>query len=208
MCGICANACEYGALELAGKRYTVQEAVDEALRDKAFFAATGGGVTLSGGEPLAQPEFARELLRMLKHAGIHTCVETCGVCADGAIASLAPYVDHWLYDVKLTDEELHKSMLGAPLSAVLDGLNVLKKANAIITLRCIILPGINDNDAHFEAIRRIARDVGAAAVDILPYHRLGQDKYPQLGRKSLGGIPLPTEKEVLTWENAVVTLDA
>ena len=205
-CGACAKACDYGALEIVGRRYTARDAAREALLDKAFFEATGGGVTLTGGEPLMQADFALEILKMLKREGIHTCVETCGVCADGVIVALAPYVDHWLYDVKLTDEKAHQSLLNVPLSAVLRGLYILKNMGASVTLRCPIIPGINDNTAHFEAIRELARGVEALAVDILPYHRLGRDKYCHLGREIPKEIPVPDADAVMAWEKAVMPL--
>ena len=202
-CGKCARACANKALEVTGGRYSVGEAVSKALLDKAFFEATGGGVTLSGGEPLMQPDFALDILKALKLEGAHTCVETCGVCAGGAIETLAPYVDHWLYDVKLTDETAHRTLLGIPLSVVLKGLYKLKEANARITLRCPIIPGINDTQAHFAAIRRLARDVGAVEADIMPYHRLGRDKYPLLGRETPQDITAPGSDTIMAWERLV-----
>lgn len=201
-CGKCAAVCKHNALELIGRRYTVGEAVEEALLDKAFFDVTGGGVTLSGGEPLAQPEFSLGLLKALAREGVNTCVETCGVCVDGVIKALSPYTDHWLYDVKLTDSEMHQALLGAPLSTVVKGLYALKEAGAHVTLRCLIIPGINDNDEHFKAIRTLARSVGAAAVDILPYHRLGRDKYLQLGKEAPRDIMTPCANTVALWEKA------
>ena len=205
-CGACAKACAYSALEIVGKRYTAHDAVREALLDRPFFEATGGGVTLTGGEPLTQAEFALEILKMLKREGIHTCVETCGVCAGGVIEALAPYVDHWLYDVKLTDEKAHQSLLNIPLFTVLKGLYILKEMDASVTLRCPVIPGINDNAAHFNAIRKLARGVEALAVDILPYHRLGRDKYSHLGREMPRDIPVPDAKTVAAWEKAVMPL--
>jgi len=203
-CGKCAEACPGGALEMAGRLYSAEEAVREAVRDAAFFEATGGGVTLSGGEPLAQPGFARDVLKSLKERGIHTCVETCGICADGAIDALIPYVDEWLYDIKLTDEAAHLSMLGAPLSTVLHNLHILKEARANITLRCPIVPGVNDTESHFAAIRTIAREVSAMGVDVLLYHRLGSDKHQRLGREALQEFPVPSAEQIAAWERAVL----
>ena len=202
-CGLCVNVCANDVLKIVGRRYTVDEAVNEALLDKGFFEATGGGVTLSGGEPLMQPEFALDILKELKSEGVNTCVETSGICADGVINTLAPYVNHWLYDIKLTDEELHQSLLGVSFSSVLEGLHTIKDTNSHITLRCPVIPGINNNDEHFAAVRKLARDVGAAAVDILPYHRLGRDKYIQLEREVPVDIPEPGTDAVTVWEKSV-----
>jgi len=202
-CGECVKACPQNALKIAGKLYTVEESVREALIDKAFFRTTGGGVTLSGGEPLAQPEFALDILKALKNEGVHACIETCGICVDGVINLLAPYVDHWLYDIKLTDEEAHQKFLGAPFSDVLKGLYVLKDAKALITLRCPIIPGINDSGRHLSAIRKLAADVDAIGADILPYHRLGQDKYIQLDRATPCDYPTPDNDTVDSWEDCL-----
>jgi pyruvate formate lyase activating enzyme len=204
-CGACVKVCRRGALDIAGKYYSAGEAAEEALLDKAFFEATGGGVTLSGGEPLMQPDFALEILKRLKVAGVNTCVETCGVCAAGTIERLLPYVDHWLADIKLTDEKAHLELLGAPLASVLNSLYILKGANSHVTLRCPVIPGINDNDEHFAAIRKLARDTGAAAVDVLPYHRMGRDKYAQLGLEPPPfDIPPPSAETVAVWEKNVL----
>jgi len=202
-CGECVKLCKNGALKIAGKRYTTDEAVNEAIQDKTFFETSGGGVTLSGGESLTQPGFVLEILKNLKKMGVNTCIETCGICSEGFIKKLTPYVDHWLYDVKLIDEKAHQAILGVPLTDVITGLYILKEAQADITLRCPIIPGINDNDHHFNAIRKLADDVGVTAVDILPYHRLGRDKYIQLGRETPDNITAPDVATIETWERKI-----
>ena len=203
VCGECVKSCPRGALAITGKCYTVSQAVAEAIKDRSFFETSGGGVTLSGGEPLIQANFTLELVKALKQENIHTCIETCGICDDGVIESLVPFVDHWLYDVKLTDQKLHQTLLGVPLTDVYKGLSILTQSNATITLRCPIIPDVNDNPEHFAAIRELASEVKAVSVDILPYHRLGIDKYAQIGRTSPPNYDVPEAKTIESWEKAV-----
>ena len=200
VCGKCTTLCIYNALEITGKCYTVSEVVRESLADKAFFDATGGGVTLSGGEPLMQAEFSLEILKALKHENTNTCIETSGICANDVIESFIPYVDYWLFDIKLTDEKYHKELLGVPYDMVLKNLYKLRDAGANITLRCPIMPGVNDNDEHFKAVAKLRDDVGAVAVDILPYHRLGRDKYKRLGLNEPKELTVPEPETVKKWE--------
>ena len=203
VCGECVESCPRGALAITGKCYTVSQAIAEAIKDRSFFETSGGGVTLSGGEPLMQANFTLALVKALKQENIHTCIETCGICDDGVIESLVPFVDQWLYDVKLTDEKLHQSLLGVSLTDIYKGLSILKQLGATITLRCPIIPDINDNPEHFARIRQLASEVKAESIDILPYHRLGTDKYVQLGRKPPPDFAVPAASTIETWEKAV-----
>ncbi len=185
-CGACAAACPAGALELSGYETETGEVLAQVLRDAEFYRASGGGLTLSGGEPMAQPEFALELVQGARRAGLHVCVETCGCCARDALKLMLPYVDLFLYDFKLADGEAHRLFTGSDNALILDNLSFLSEAGAALILRCPIIPGVNFSDEHFEAVRRAAEMYpGIRGIDLEPYHDLGVEKALRLGRADI-----------------------
>ncbi|MGI5900583.1 MAG: glycyl-radical enzyme activating protein [Christensenellales bacterium] len=187
-CGECAQVCPYGALEMVGKRMSVEEVIEEAMRDKAFYASSGGGITLSGGEPLHQFAFVQELLREAKRLKLHTCVETSGFAPFSHLKALAEFTDLFLYDWKESNSEKHHEFTGVPNEIIRENLLKLDDENASIILRCPIIPGYNDNEAHFTGIARLANELRCIrAVEIMPYHALGGCKHESLGRES----PMP-----------------
>jgi pyruvate formate lyase activating enzyme len=185
-CGACAKGCYAKALEWVGRDATVGEVLDEVLRDRAFYETSGGGLTLSGGEPLLQLDFADALLRAAREAGLHNVVETCGFAEWADLDRLRPAVDLWLYDYKHTDPNAHRRFTGVSNERILENLRRLDAAGAAIVLRCPIVPGGNDDDAHFEGIRRLAGElVNLKGVEIMPYHRLGEGKLLRFGISDL-----------------------
>jgi len=181
-CGKCSKECYTGALELVGRDVTVEEVIDEVLRDRSFYETSGGGMTLSGGEPMMQIEFTEALLARGKGEGLHCCIETCGFCDFSLMERVLPYVDLFLYDIKETDDARHREFTGVPNRLILQNLRALHERGACMLLRLPIIPGYNDRDDHFDAVAALARDLpNLQGVEIMPYHRLGTSKVDRLG---------------------------
>ena len=185
LCGKCCNECPTNALETAGRQKTVDEILQTALLDKELYKTTGGGITLSGGEPLFSPEFSYEILKAAKNEGIHTCIETCGYASQDTLLRIAQVTDLFLYDWKITNPILHKEYTGADNTIIKENLLLLNKSGAKIILRCPIIPAINDTDEHFQEITMLANSLeNIIEVHIEPYHPLGQHKRKMLGKST------------------------
>lgn len=200
-CFACAEVCHGRALEVVGVRMSGDEVVAEAVRDRAFYELSGGGLTLSGGEPFAQPVFALEILRLAKHEGLHTCVETSGYTARQHLLEALPMVDLVLFDCKETDPDRHRVYTGGNTEGILANLHALDEAGARIVLRCPLVPGYNLRPDHLEGIARLSRGLKhCVAVEVLAYHRLGEAKLDRLGirdaRRVSAGTPELGEAEV------------
>ena len=173
-----------GGKKTYGVERTVADILAEVLRDKPFYDASGGGVTLSGGEPLAQAKFAAAILRGAKGAGVHTAVETCGHLPRAVIENVRPLVDLWLYDIKGMDGNLHKKHTGVDNSLIHENLRWLDAQGEKIVLRCPMIPGLNDSDANLGALASLADSLkGVSQVDVEPYSPFGVDKGRQLGQR-------------------------
>lgn len=187
-CGECAAACYADAREIVGHAMTVDAVMREILNDLPFYDESGGGVTFSGGEPLLQVDFLLALLKACKRLDIHTTLDTCGYAPTAWVNRVREYVDLFLYDLKLMDSERHRRVTGAPNTLVLDNLRLLAQYHHPIIIRIPIIPNINDDhDNMAQTAQFIRRLPGVERVDILPYHRIGIDKYERLGR----GNPMP-----------------
>ena len=179
----CATVCVAEARQIAGRRMTVTQVLDVAARDEPFYR-DGGGVTLSGGEPMLQPDFTAGLLAALKARGIHTALDTCGHTSWEALDRIRRDVDLFLYDVKLMDEERHRRFTGVSNRRILANLRALADGGQRILLRVPVVPGINDDDENVRALAGLAAGLpGLDGVELLPYHRIGADKYVRLDRK-------------------------
>ncbi len=182
-CGECVEACVTEALLKAGKEYTVDEVMKKVMSDVMFYKESGGGMTLSGGEPFGQIDFAVELLRAAKENGLHTAVETCGYYSEETLMKALPYVDLFLFDYKVTGREEHKAATGVYPERILENLEVINREGKQMHLRCPIIPGINDNSTHFAAIAALAERLDCVVrVDLEPYHDLGVSKYSNIGK--------------------------
>ncbi|MEA4822603.1 MAG: glycyl-radical enzyme activating protein [Clostridiaceae bacterium] len=199
-CGKCADAC-VGALELMGCEMTADEVLRVVLQDKVFYDNSGGGMTLSGGEPMFRFPFTLELARRAKEEGLHVCIETSGEANAASYAAIAPYIDIFLWDYKETDPALHKRFTGRDNTRILDNLARLGAAGASIVLRCPIIPGCNDRDEHFAGIARTAEaNPGVYEVNVEPYHPLGKSKAEALGKTyPLGDLSFPKDETVDEW---------
>ena len=181
-CGKCVEACNFNALKLVGQEMTVDEVMAEVMADMDFYTNSGGGVTLSGGEPLFQFEFAKAVLKRSKELGLNTCVETSGFVSPFKFKQLLPFIDVLLFDYKMTDSEEHYNYTGVPNQAILENLNAAYRYGTSIILRCPIIPEINDNDWHFNAIAELNEKYPKLkAIELLPYHDMGNSKRISLG---------------------------
>ncbi|MDD5727131.1 MAG: glycyl-radical enzyme activating protein [Victivallales bacterium] len=185
-CGRCTEHCYAHARELIGREMGVGEVLAEVMKDKLFYEFSGGGLTVSGGEPMFQFEFTLELLKQAKTAKLHTCMETCGYAPGKSYLAVAPYVDLFLFDLKETDPAKHKEYTGASLELIHKNLFALDRTGAKIIIRCPIIPGLNDRDDHFRALAEIANQLRhVEAIELLPYHPLGESKLKRLGKEKL-----------------------
>ena len=198
-CGACARACPGEALRMSGIEMDSTEVLEQVLLDREIYASSGGGLTLSGGEPLYQPKFSIEILKEARHAGIHACVETSGAGSQKDLLSLLPYTDLLYYDYKLTDPKAHLFYTGADLEQILENLSAAAGTGIPIVLRCPIIPGINMEYTHYTGIARVASEVGSIQeIHLQPYHSLGEGKTVQLGIKHMykGRVPADAEMEL------------
>ena len=200
-CGACAAVCPTGAVEMAGREASVEEILTEVEKDAVFYRNSGGGMTLSGGEPMLQFDFVLELLRQARRRGLHTVMETCGYAPAEHYRQVVPYVDLFLFDYKVTDPEQHRQYTGVTNERILENLRLLDSLGAKTVLRCPIIPGINDTVDHFAGIARTAESLAnIQGVDIEPYHPLGQSKSNLLGKEyALADLNFPEKETVEAW---------
>jgi pyruvate formate lyase activating enzyme len=183
VCGFCAERCPGEAATVAGRLVAVDEVLEEVGKDAVFFSRSGGGLTLSGGEPLAQPDFAYELLRRYKtvELGLHTTVDTCGYVKWSTLSRILPYTDLFLYDVKHMDPEKHHQFTGVCNRLILDNLARLADSGKAVVLRIPLIPERNDSEENLRRTAELARSLpNIEQIDLLPYHRLGEPKYTKL----------------------------
>lgn len=180
VCGRCTEYCLAGARKMYGKEMTIDEVLDIVIRDEVFFRQSGGGLTISGGEPFVQWEFAGELLKRARECGINTAVETCGCVPWEHIEPFVQYINMFLYDVKHADPEKHRLFTGKTNHLILSNLCKLGALGANITIRVPVIPGVNDTEEEIRDIAKIASEVNAVRMDVLPYHRLAESKHEQL----------------------------
>jgi pyruvate formate lyase activating enzyme len=166
-----------------GSHATVQEIVDEVLRDVRFYENSGGGVTLSGGEPLAQPDFAVEILKNCKSYGLHTTIDTCGVADWSVIEKLLGYVDLFLYDIKVIDPVIHQQGTGKRNEHILE--NAIKiSQRKLMRVRVPLIPGFNDSEeAIMEIARFVKNELGSPPLELLSYNKFGEAKYELLDKR-------------------------
>ncbi|QAZ66737.1 glycyl-radical enzyme activating protein [Solidesulfovibrio carbinolicus] len=183
LCGDCVTSCYAGSMTIVGRYLTAGEVMEEVDRDRKFYAESGGGVTFSGGEPTSQPDFLLSCLRAAKARGLHTAVETCGHAPWETLAALRDVVDLFLCDIKHMDTARHRELTGMPNERILDNIAHLSQAGSALRLRLPLVPGVNDSEANIVASAQFAAGLPTLeGFDILPYHRLGEAKWRQLGR--------------------------
>jgi pyruvate formate lyase activating enzyme len=184
LCSSCVDRCPSGARELVGRDVTVPELEETVLRDRLFFETSGGGVSFSGGEPLAQPNFLIAALEACRRNEIHTVVDTSGFAPPAVVEEVAALTDLFLYDLKIADPEKHRRLVGAPLDQILHNLGLLADHGAAIWLRVPVVPGVTDDRENIESVARLAASLPSVQrLCLLPYHRLGTGKLGRLGRR-------------------------
>ena len=188
-CGKCADACPAGALNISGESYTPERLMKEIRKDKHYFEESGGGVTFSGGECLLKPQFLREVLKMCKAENIHTCIDTSGITYNPGndvylkkLDELMKYTDLVMLDIKHIDSEKHQNFTGKSNENILLFAKYLEEKNINLWVRHVVVPGYTDNP---EDLKNLGRFIGTLknlhALDVLPYHTLGVEKYKKLG---------------------------
>ena len=198
-CGECTKACTAKALYMCGTDYTVEEIMERVRRDKPFFKTSGGGVTISGGECLCQPEYVLALLKQCKAEEVHTAVDTCGFVPWSAIESVLPYADLFLYDIKNMDSDLHKQGTAVPNELILENAKKIAAAGGKMVIRVPVMPMYNDSVDMFDKLGKFVVELGDAVevVQILPYHTLGTVKWERLGRKGPVLEAVPPSDELI-----------
>lgn len=181
--GVCVEKCPAHALKPTGERKSVNEILKIVLQDLPFYEESGGGVTLSGGEAIMQPEFAIELLKALKENKIHTAIETTGFAPPAIFRQVIEHLDLILFDIKHWDEEKHKAKTGVSNVPILKNMKYAFDAGKEVLPRLPVIPNYNDSLEDAEGFVRRLKEVGAEKVQLLPFHQFGERKYNMLGRE-------------------------
>ena len=194
-CGKCAEICPGRGLRLVGRYYDTAELTEIILRDRLYYQTSGGGVTLSGGEPTLYPDYASELLPRLKANGIHTAIETCGFFSWPEFrAKMLDWLDLVLFDVKIADPALHQKYTGQRNDKILANLaRLLEASPEKLTVRVPLIPGITADGGNLRALSRLFRDMGVKSCQLLPYNPLGFSK-----RVTLGKPPVSMSEQMLS----------
>lgn len=198
-CGVCVDVCPCEAREIVGREKTVREVLEQVLKDKLFIDASGGGMTVSGGECLAHPDFTEALLYAAKEQGLHTAIESSSFASEAVFDQVLRYVDLALLDIKHMDSDIHRELTGVPneqiLSNIRHAVHDLKKN---VTVRVPTIPGYNDSEENIRATARFVKeelgpDVG---IHLLPYHRLGESKNESLGKVMDLSVSVPSDEHM------------
>lgn len=215
MCMECVEACPSGALEITGKRLKLEDVVEESCRDEPFYINSGGGVTLSGGEPLFQPEFSRRFLQACKERSIHTALDTSGHASWETMKRVLEHTDLVLFDLKHLSAEKHLEGTQTKNDLILENLRrTFDCEETRVWIRIPVIPGYNDADPHLEELARLAAEIPAEKVSLLGLHHWGRSKYRALGREypyddteSLSKERLEAAKRVMEAHGIEVTID-
>ena len=200
VCGKCEDACLGGFRTLVGRDYTVRELVRICLQDLMFYEESGGGVTLSGGEVMAMdPDYILQLVRSLHREGVNVAIDTCGQAPYSSYEAILPYVDTWLYDIKVMDDSKHREHIGMSNKLILDNLVKIAAAGARIYIRIPVVKEVNGDPDSMDEIMDFlkANNILPLQVNLLPYHSTGSHKYGKLGLDYPGeDYTAPTDQEM------------
>ncbi len=182
--GNCAVACPAEALEIVGREMTVEQVLAEIERDRTFYEQSGGGVTFTGGEPLAQPRFLLDLLSACRSRGLHTALDTSGFAPWPSLDEVRPLVDLFLYDLKMMDESRHREWTGVSNADILSNMRRLSEAGHKMIVRIPVIPGVNDDEENLRATGEFLASLpNIPSVELLAYHNIAGAKYAGLGRE-------------------------
>jgi pyruvate formate lyase activating enzyme len=181
-CLKCAGACVTKALYSTGWDTTVDEVYNRVIKDRGFFD-NGGGITISGGEAMAQFEFTLNLAKRLKDSGIHICLDTTGFAPAKQFEEILPYIDLFLYDIKHMDSAMHKKLTGVPNELILSNARLLAEHGGALQIRIPVIPRLTDQETNLRQTAEFCASLGEAVklVQLLPYHKTGRMKYDRLG---------------------------
>ncbi len=199
-CGKCTASCLYDALELYGRPITTAEAAAIILDDRNFYEYSGGGATLSGGEPLLYPEFCAGLFEILQQQDVHTAIDTCGNVPWSAFEKVLPVTDLFLYDFKHASSEEHRKLTGCDNKMIIENLRRLSRTGKPIEIRMIMIPGLNmsENDLA-SAANILAKLPNITGIKLLPYHSFAVSKYEAIGHSNaMPETASPTSDEIDT----------
>ncbi len=182
-CATCIESCPGGARRIAGNIREVKEVLQEVVKDRLFYENSGGGVTLSGGEPMNQPDFTGALLKQCKNKGIHTVLDTSGYVQMGLWDRVLENVDLILYDLKHMDPEKHREFTGVSNQLILANARKLASLKIPLVIRIPLIPGYNDTDENSESCARFLKELGITNVELLPFHNLCVSKYAKLQKE-------------------------
>ena len=205
LCYRCTEACQFDALRKVGKTMMVVEIVAEVEKDREYYLQSGGGITISGGEPLMQHAFTIEILKASKQAGIHTCIETSGFASKKVIESILPFTDLVLFDFKASAES-HQKLTGVENNVILENLEFIINSGKQAEIRCPIVPGLNDSDSFFLAIAQISAHFNhQIPIRIMHYHNTGNGKLDRYGyQATLDGIDSASDNQVKWWKEELM----
>ena len=179
-CGDCADACLNGALVKYGDMMTAREVFKKVRRDKMFYDSSGGGVTVSGGEPMTQADFVAELFKLCRDDGIHTCIETCGYAKSEGYHKVIPYTDLFYFDLKIMEPELHKKYTGCDNSLIHENARIVADSGVPVLFRQPLIPTVNDTEDNIMRTAEFMKSIGKTDLQLMPYHRAGKTKYDAL----------------------------
>jgi pyruvate formate lyase activating enzyme len=199
-CGECVGVCSSKALVVYGKEASLEELFEEVRSDALFYESSNGGVTVSGGEPLLQPDYVEALFKKCRETGITTAMETCGQASPDVLARILRQVDFVFYDLKVADERKHRELTGVSNRLILDNARLVAESGVRLMFRMPLVPGLNDDRGNIEATARfiLSLDRGSlGSIELMPYHRLGTGKYEALGREySLKSLDMASAESV------------
>ena len=203
-CGECALVCPSGALSMKGKEMTVEEVIKEVKKDETQYYRSNGGITLSGGESLTQPAFAKEIFKACKAKAWHTAIETEGFVSEDVIRDVVPYIDLVLLDIKSIDPEKHKEFTGVDNRIILKAARAIQEITHTI-IRVPVIPGFNANEEEITRIAQFAQSLpNVRELHLLGYHNYGEGKYELLGREyKLSGVPKMKDEELEKYKKIV-----
>ncbi len=180
-CLKCIETCYAEALEVAGKKMTVEEVIKEVEKDRPFYEKSGGGITVSGGEPLMQPKFLIELLKECKNRNINTAIETCGYVSWKTFNEVLEYIDLVLFDLKHMDSNSHEEFTGKNNNIIIENIKKISKSKKLMIIRFPLIPGYNDSNKNIKQTGEFVKMLeGVNEINIIPFHRLGESKYEKL----------------------------
>jgi len=197
LCGKCSDFCPSSARELVGKDISIKDLMSEIIKDEVFYEESNGGVTFSGGEPLMHADYLSNILNICKEKNIHTTIDTSGYAAWSQFEKIIDKVDLFLFDIKHMNNKKHLEYTGVSNNVILENLKKLSERGSNIYIRMPIIAGINDDDENIDNAVEFISKLNIIHVDLLPYHKMGMDKYRRLDRSyKLSGLEKPTEEVI------------